>query len=105
MEEPFGNPELTTVVFAELHGEVSCVGGRSLTRIDHHIQDGAAGHPHELGLGHRRALKMQAAQDALLLGPGMIVLHEVDAWGDFIEQIPAINLGEKSPAGRHAGLA
>ena len=96
MEEPFWNPELTTIVFAELYGEVSCVGGRSLTRIDHHIQDGAAGHPHQLGLGHRRALEMQAPQNPLLLGPRMIVLNEVDAWGDFIEQIPAINFGKKA---------
>jgi hypothetical protein len=96
MQKALGDPELAAVVLAKFYGDMTAVGGRSFACIHGDIKDRASGHAHKLGLGHRRALEMQTPQDPRLTGARVVVLNEVNAWGDLVKEVLPVNLGEKA---------
>ena len=69
------DPQLAVVLFAEFHPGPLAEGGRRFAQVDGHVEDAAAGDPHELALG-LLDLVVQAAQHTLA-GAGVVVLHEV----------------------------
>ena len=77
MREARRNPELALVVLGELLAHPPAEGGRAPADIDGHVPDAAAHHAHELALGMRRQLVVQAAQHTPG-GAAVVVLHEVD---------------------------
>src|SRR5271157_1945316 len=68
--------ELAPVFGRELNRDMSAEGRRRAANVDRDVEDGAAYDAHQLVLRERRGLEVQAAQNALRRGIGMIVLHE-----------------------------
>ena len=50
----------------ELAAGPQAKGGRAPAKVHGHIKDPPSGHTHELGLGMRRVLKVDAAQHAFV---------------------------------------
>ena len=75
MGEAGRDPELAVVLLRQLDADPLAEAGRGLAQVDGHVEDAAAGDPHELALG-LLDLVVQAAQYALA-GAGVVVLHEV----------------------------
>ena len=63
--EAFGNEELAMVVLGQFDRYVLAVGRAALAYVDGNVENGSLDAAHQLGLGERRALEMQAAHDAV----------------------------------------
>jgi hypothetical protein len=71
------HPKLQPIVGREFHRDMLPERGRTAPDIDSDVKNGPAHHPHELALGMRIGLEMQAADHTRRTGQGMIVLHEL----------------------------
>jgi hypothetical protein len=80
---------------SELDAGPLAEGGRGLAQVDGHVEDAAAGDPHELALG-LLDLVVQAAQHALA-GAGVVVLHEVRREAGGVWKALALKLSMKKP--------
>ena len=77
MGEATRHKKLAMVVFGQFHRHMLAVGGRSLADIHRHIEHGTLHTPHQLALGERWALEMQATHHTIA-AHALIVLAEVD---------------------------
>ena len=77
VREASWDEKLAVVVLAQFDGHVLPVGGASPADVHRNVQHPAANAAHQLALGERRCLKMQAAHHPVA-GLGLVVLHEVD---------------------------
>ena len=85
VSEAARDQKLLFVFLRQLHRDPLPVGRALGAQIHRHVQHRAAGHAHQLGLGHGRVLEVDAPQDALLGGEGLVVLHEVIVQAQLLE--------------------
>ena len=98
MREADRDVEHPAVAGGELDRDMLAEQGRGAAEVHRDVEDAPAQHAHQLGLGMRRALEMQAAHRAGLVGAGPVVLHELLRDAERGEVAPAVGLG-KGPAG------
>src|SRR5690606_34893877 len=92
--------ELFAALGRQLGADPAAVGGRALADVHGHIVDRPAQHAHELGLGVRRDLEVQAAHRPSPGAEGLVVLHERAAHPGVGQDLAIVGLRE--PAARIA---
>ena len=81
---------------AKHDSDVPPEGWRSATEIDSHIEYFTRCDPNQLGLGCRRNLKMQPAQNTLCDRKRMVFLDKMRVDSVLLQQVGAKNLRKKS---------
>ena len=94
MREAGRDVEHPAVAGNEFNRHVLAEAGRGAPQVHRDVEDAAAQHAHQLGLGVRRALEMQPAHRADLVGARPIVLHEVVRDAEGGEVAAAVGLGK-----------
>ena len=70
--------------------------GNALTQINGYIEHRTARRAHQLVLGERRCLKMQAAHRSLISRVRVVVLHKVDVGPKRGKSLFIVRLGKKA---------
>lgn len=97
-------PQLAAVLFTEFHPHPLAEGRGRFAQIHGHVEDAAAGDPHELALG-LFDLVVQAAQHTLARA-GVVVLHEIHVkTGGVVEGLSVVAFHEEAAGvAEHFGL-
>lgn len=89
--------ETVAVLGGERGGDPATIGRRALAEIDGNVENGAAHDAHELGLGGRWGLEMEAADRADLTRERLIILHEGNVQASFRQHGRTERLHEVAP--------
>ena len=103
MGEANGNVEQVAALRRQLHQLVMAIGGRIQAQVHGHVEGAALAYAHQLSLGVRRALEVQAAQHAFF-GIRLIVLHPLGIGPGLGHELGAESFKKHAPVvGKYAG--
>ena len=104
MRKPTWDEHLTMIFFRKFHRDIFAERRRVFAKIHSNIQHFSFHHPHELGLGIRRLLKMKSPYNAIR-GFALVVLNKSHIYYRFFESLRIVRLEEVSPTvSEHPGL-